>query len=56
MTTPTVRLISTGPNAHQRIADKPCRHHRHVGCCPHCQRAQLDRWAAQLANVTSRSN
>jgi hypothetical protein len=26
----------------------PCGHTRHVGTCPHCQRAQLARWRAQL--------
>ena len=31
---------------------KPCRHERHVGTCPHCQRAQLARWNSQLQEST----
>jgi hypothetical protein len=30
-------------------APKRCRHDRHVGTCPECQRAQLARWSSQLA-------
>jgi len=30
---------------------KPCGHKLHVGTCPHCQRAQLARWRAQLDTV-----
>ena len=30
---------------------KPCGHHRHVGWCSTCQRIQLARWSAQLAQV-----
>jgi hypothetical protein len=30
---------------------KPCGHDRHVGTCPGCQRVQLARWQAQLADV-----
>jgi hypothetical protein len=32
-------------------AAKPCRHDRHVGTCPACQRAQLARWQSQLTAV-----
>jgi hypothetical protein len=35
---------------------KPCGHTRHVGTCPHCQRAQLARWQRQLATVTQNSD
>ena len=31
------------------IRQKPCGHARHVGWCPACQRAELGRWDAQLA-------
>ena len=34
--------------------DKPtkdCGHTAHVGTCPACQRAQLAKWRAQLAQV-----
>lgn len=34
-----------------RTTTKTCGHHRHVGTCPCCQRAQLARWNAQLAQV-----
>jgi hypothetical protein len=34
--------------AHERSDAKPCLHDRHVGTCPHCQRAQLARWNSQL--------
>jgi hypothetical protein len=30
---------------------KQCGHTRHVGTCPVCQRAQLAKWQAQLAQV-----
>lgn len=32
---------------------KPCGHACHCGTCPWCQRAQLARWEAQLAQATS---
>jgi hypothetical protein len=35
---------------------KPCGHTRHVGPCPHCQRAQQARWQRQLDAVTPKSN
>jgi hypothetical protein len=31
---------------------KACGHDRHVGTCSACQRAQLARWQAQLADAT----
>jgi hypothetical protein len=31
-----------------------CAHVRHVGACPSCQRAQLARWDAQLAEASRR--
>jgi hypothetical protein len=30
---------------------KPCGHAHHVGTCPSCQRAQLNRWHMQLIQV-----
>jgi hypothetical protein len=36
------------------VASRPiraCGHSRHVGTCPHCQQAQLARWAAQDRDV-----
>jgi len=35
---------------------KPCAYVRHVGTCPHCQRAQLARWQRQLTAVTPTFN
>ncbi len=32
-------------------AGKACGHPGHVGTCSSCQRAQLDRWNLQLAQV-----
>ena len=32
-------------------ADKACRHIAHVGTCSVCQRTQLAKWRAQLAQV-----
>ena len=32
---------------------KACGHTAHVGTCPACQRAQLAKWRAQLAQVDS---
>ena len=31
---------------------RACGHLRHVGACPSCQRAQLARWDAQLAEAS----
>ena len=36
-----------------RNSGKPCGHVRHRGACPCCQRIQLARWQAQLAEATS---
>jgi len=33
---------------------KPCGHTQHVGTCPHCQQAQLNRWHIQLEQARSR--
>jgi hypothetical protein len=30
---------------------RPCGHDRHVGICAVCQRAQLSRWSAQVADA-----
>jgi hypothetical protein len=30
-----------------------CGHTRHVGTCPACQRAQLDRWGSQLREASA---
>jgi hypothetical protein len=32
--------------------NRSCGHARHVGGCPECQRMQLARWNAQLAEVS----
>jgi len=32
---------------------KACGHTAHVGTCPSCQRAQLAKWQAQLAQVAA---
>jgi hypothetical protein len=37
------------------ISPRSCGHPRHVGVCPSCQRAQLARWASQLADVSRTS-
>jgi hypothetical protein len=51
MRTPTVSSISTLPTAHESPLRKTCGHEGHTGSCPQCQRAQLARWAKQLADV-----
>jgi hypothetical protein len=40
-------------SADQHTAAKRCGHKRHVGTCPHCQRAQLARWRSQLIECTA---
>jgi hypothetical protein len=47
MIIPTVTPLGGEPTAHPRHAD--CRHPRHVGACPACQRAAQGRSEAQLA-------
>ena len=39
--------------AHMKIAVPPrdCRHEKHHGACPCCQRHQKARWSAQLDQV-----
>jgi hypothetical protein len=56
MRTPTVSFISTLPTAHESAPHKTCGHQAHTGSCPQCQRAQLDRWAKQLADVARKSD
>lgn len=34
------------------LTGRRCAHVRHVGACPSCQRAQLARWDAQLADAS----
>jgi hypothetical protein len=34
------------------VTKRSCGHVRHVGPCPSCQRAQLTRWNAQLAEAS----
>jgi hypothetical protein len=51
MREPTVNFISTLPTAHESGPRKTCGHEVHSGSCPQCQRAQLARWAQQLADV-----
>jgi hypothetical protein len=48
----TQRLVTSARTQLAVTARKPCGHARHCGCCPECQRAQLARWNAQLAQVT----
>jgi hypothetical protein len=38
--------------SNDRLAQKPCGHERHVGTCPSCQRGQLAKWDAQLAQAS----
>jgi hypothetical protein len=38
-------------HTHSAHAAKVCGHVRHVGTCADCQRAQLTRWGAQLAQA-----
>ena len=39
---------------HASEGGKACGHPRHVGTCSCCQRAQLERWNMQLAQVSTR--
>lgn len=39
------------PQSEPPAESKACKHARHVGTCSCCQRAQLDRWTLQLAQV-----
>lgn len=43
--------ISHAVHSQRPIVLKPCGHDRHVGTCSTCQRVQLERWNAQLAQV-----
>ncbi len=40
------------PRAATAVLARICGHQRHVGSCPNCQRRQLARWNAQLAQVS----
>jgi hypothetical protein len=44
-----VRQLTDAPSAHPA---KACRHARHVGTCPACQRANAKRMAEQLTAAT----
>ncbi len=37
----------------QAVVGKPCGHIDHVGTCPACQRSQLAKWQAQVAQAQS---
>ena len=39
-------------NGDALVTRRPCGHLRHVGPCPSCQRVQLTRWNAQLAEAS----
>lgn len=47
LTRPQTVSRRTKPSGEQ----KPCGHSVHVGTCAMCQRAQLARWRAQLAEA-----
>ena len=49
MRTPSVETTRTIPTPHAPHREMPCGHRVHLGSCPQCQRAQLARWAEQLA-------
>jgi hypothetical protein len=55
MHAPSVPATSTSPTAHRGNLYKRCNHPVHVGTCPQCQRAQLARWAEQLADATRKN-
>ena len=50
-----LRTSASAPAAPVRVplehSAKACGHTAHVGTCPACQRAQLAKWRAQLAQV-----
>jgi hypothetical protein len=50
----TLYVRSTGTSGNRN--PKPCGHTDHHGTCPGCQRAQLAKWAAQLAQATREEN
>lgn len=47
----TTTPIESGPSR-VRLG-RLCGHSRHVGVCPTCQRAQLERWRAQLLQAST---
>jgi hypothetical protein len=55
MRTRNVAAVRTLPSAHEPHRDMPCRHRVHLGTCPQCQRAQLARWAEQLADAAPKN-
>lgn len=48
---PSVRPTVSAHSA-DGAEQKRCGHDGHIGSCPVCQRAQLLRWRAQLAEVS----
>jgi hypothetical protein len=46
------RFVSTYGHKRALYIEKPCGHTRHVGQCASCQRVQLARWDAQLAEAS----
>ena len=44
----SLKLTRRSRNATPAATGKACGHSRHVGWCGCCQRAQLERWNAQL--------
>jgi hypothetical protein len=55
MHTRSVDAIRTLPSANGPDRDTPCGHRVHRGSCPQCQRAQLARWAEQLADAARKN-
>ena len=45
-------MIVFSRRSRDSLPEDKCGHTHHVGSCPICQRAQLERWRAQLAAVT----
>jgi hypothetical protein len=46
-----LKLTRPSRNADPAAPGKVCGHSRHVGWCGCCQRAQLERWNAQLVSA-----
>jgi hypothetical protein len=46
-------LVPAHPLRWAHGVEKSCQHAHHVGPCASCQRAQLARWHAQLAQATA---
>ncbi len=45
-------MIVFSRRSRESLPEDKCGHTRHVGSCPTCQQAQLERWREQLAAVT----